>query len=204
MMATFKNLRRRQAQKSGAAAVRSSRAEGSEICASPKRDLLNVLITLAVRGGPSPFPVNSEFKWKGDFETTFKAGDEQILLWAIVDCAQRGVPIPGWAGRALHHIMFHGVARAEFASWEDAFGPIRVMQHRTIKDLQHMAAVWKRVRELKEHDGRSIDDLLFEDVSKEFGIGIGKVKEYGQMQRFMKELRAEMSAKSVRDQQIVS
>jgi hypothetical protein len=170
MVSQSKYLRRRQAQKSGPAVVRSSQAEGSEISASPKRDPLDVLITLAVRGRPSPFPVDPKFKWKGDFEGTFKAGDKQILLWALEDCAERGVPIPEWAGKALRRIMFHGVARGEFASWEDAFGPIRVMQQRTIRDLQHMADVWKRVRELKERDGRTIDDLLFEDIRKEFGM----------------------------------
>ena len=188
MVGQSKYLRRGQAQKSGAAAVRTSQAEGSEISASPKRDPLDVLITLAVRGRPSPFPVDPKFKWKGDFEATFEAGDKQILLWAIEDCAQRGAPIPEWAGKALHQIMFHGVARGNFASWEDAFGPILRDAAAYYKDLQHMADVWKRVRELKERDGRTIDDLLFEDISKEFGIGIVKVKKYyGKIQRVVEE-----------------
>jgi hypothetical protein len=188
MVGQSKYFRRGHSQKSDAAAARTSQAEGSEISASPKRDPLDVLITLVVRGKPSPFPVDPKFKWKGGFEATFEAGDKQILLWAIEDCAQRGVPIPEWAGNALHQIMFHGVARGNFASWEDAFGPIRVMQQRTIKSLQHMADVWKRIRERREQDGCPIDDLLFEDISKEFGIGIGKVKEYyGKIQRVVEE-----------------
>jgi hypothetical protein len=51
-----------------------------------------------------------------------------------------------------------------------------------------MVAAWEKIRQLHEQENRSIDDTLFEDVSKEFPIGIGKVKEYyGRMQRFIEE-----------------
>ena len=148
-------------------------------------ELLDALIAKAVRGGPSPFPTDKAYQWKGDFETTYAAGDKQMLLWAVDDYAQRGEPIPKWAADALHDIMFRGVARGKFESWDDAFGPIYVDQQRTIQPRRHMVAVWKRVRELRRK-GHPIDDTLFENVSKEFAIGIGKVKEYyGDMQRFM-------------------
>jgi hypothetical protein len=162
------------------------------VSTAPKRDLLEVLIALAVTGGPSPFPIdpNPRYKWKGSFEATFDggAGDRQILLWAIEDCAQKGESIPPWAAKALHNIMFRGVALAKFASWNEVFGPIRVLQQREIDALQHMVAVWQRVQKLRQED-RSLDyDGLFEEIRKEFPIGIVKLKSfYQKMQKFMRE-----------------
>jgi hypothetical protein len=144
-------------------------------------ELLDELIFRAVKGESSPFPIDEAFPPHGSFESRHAngKGDKQILLWAILDCAKRGRAIPSWAAEALNHIMFRGVARGEFASWEDAFGPIRgrasdfgkgVLQQRTIQGLQHMVAVWIRIRELHDQDPKEfpIDDLLFETVSKEF------------------------------------
>jgi hypothetical protein len=151
--------------------------------------LLDELIFRKVKGEPSPFPIDEAFPAHGSFESRYEKskGDKQILLWAILDCAKNSQLIPPWAVEALKHIMLRGVARGQFASWEEAFGPIRVLQQRTIRGFQHMVAVWIRIRELHDQEGRPIDDLLFEDVSKEFdAIGIGKVKDYhGRMQRFM-------------------
>jgi hypothetical protein len=154
---------------------------------TPEPDrLVNVLIARAVRGEPSPWPTD-DFRWKGSFQATFKAGDKQILLWAIEDCARRGAQIPKWAAKALHDIMFRGVARGKFESWEDAFGPISADQQRTIRPRQHMAGVWTRIRK-RHSEGCKDWEELYEDASKHFGIGIGKVKEYyGAMQKFMEE-----------------
>ena len=164
--------------------------------------LVNVLISRAVRGEPSPWWTDPKFKWKGSFEATFKAGDKQRLLWAIEDCARRGVPIPKWASEALHDIMFNGVARGKVANWKDAFGPIRVKQHREIQPLRHMVAVWIEVRELNKSNSDWED--IFEKVSKKFGIGIVKAKRYySAMKKFMKkygsDVWTELERESVRD-----
>ena len=150
--------------------------------------LLDVLIVRAVRGEASPWPIDPhlDFKWKGSFEATFEAGkgDKQILLWEINDCAQRGARIPKWAADALYDIMLNGVARGDFDSWEDAFGPIRSDQHRTIQPRRHMVAVWTFVRKL-HGEGCKDWEKLYGDAAKKYGIGIGKVKEYYQdMQKF--------------------
>jgi len=170
-----------------------------------QEDLLDVLIGRAVRGKPSPWPTNQNFRWKGSFEATYREGGDnrQILLWAIEECAQNGTPIPKWAAEALHGIMYRDVARGRIGEWEDAFGPIRTDQQREITSRQKMVAVWMEVRKLRRA-GCTDWEKLYENVAKKFGIGIGKVKEYyGTMQRFMEmhgpDVCMELREKSVRD-----
>src|SRR5262249_19526235 len=164
--------------------------------------LVNVLIARAVRGEPSPWPTDEAFEWKGSFEATFKAGDKQILLWAIEDYARRGVPLETWAAQALDDIMLNGVARGRFGSWEDAFGPIRVKQQREIQTLRHMGGVWLRVRELNKSG--SDWEQIFETVGKEFHFNAGKAKRYySDMKKFMEkhhlEVWKELDRESYRD-----
>jgi hypothetical protein len=190
MVGKSKYLRSGQASKRSKSSVQTDQIDNAKSSLIPERDLLDVLIALAVRGGPSPFPVdpNPAFEWKGDFESTFEAGDKQILLWAIDDCAQRRATIPDWVAQKLYDILFHGVARGEFASWEDAFGPIRVKQQRTIQAIRNMVAVWEAVNELKQKNNQLDYDGLFEEIRQKFPIGIVKLKKYYQdMQRFMEE-----------------
>ena len=159
---------------------------GNEI--SPN-ELSDVIIGRAVSGKPSPWPTNQNFKWKGSFESTYREGgdNKQILLWAIEDFAQKGTPVPKWAADALHEIMFSDVARGRIVSWDEAFGPIRTDQQREIQPRRHMVAVWIRIRELNTA-GCTDWVKLYQDVADEFGIGIGKVREYyGTMQKFMEE-----------------
>jgi hypothetical protein len=171
----------------------------------PPDDLLDVLIGRAVSGKPSPWRTSQNFRWKGSFEATYREGgdNKQILLWAIEDCAQKGTPVPKWAAEALHGIMFRDVAIGRIKTWEDAFGPIRTDQLRQIQTRQHMVAVWRKVRELNR-TGCKDWEKLYEDVAKEFNIGIGKVSEYYRtMQKFMKrhgpDVCMEFREKSVRD-----
>ena len=53
---------------------------------------LDRAIVRAVRGEPSPWPLDRAHATKGTFEDRFNAGDKQILLWAIWDCAERRSP----------------------------------------------------------------------------------------------------------------
>jgi hypothetical protein len=178
MVGKSKYLRHKQAS-SRSVKTSSHQANNIEELAD---NLLDKLIARAVRGQTSPFPVDKTYNWKGSFQATFDAGDKQILLWAIEDCAQKRHPIPEWAAQKLHEIMFRGVARGEIACWKDAFGPIRVKQHRTIQTLKHMVAIWLRIRKLKDEDQTLDYDGLFEEVQKEFfpKVGIVKLKKYYQ------------------------
>jgi hypothetical protein len=86
-------------------------------------ELLDRAIVRAVRGEPSPWPLDRAYPPKGTFKDRFKAGDKQILLWAVRDCAERGEAIPKWAAEALHTILIRA-AKFEFETWDDAFGKI--------------------------------------------------------------------------------
>jgi len=68
-------------------------------------ELLDRAIVRAVRGEPSPWPLDRAHAPKGAFEDRLNAGDKQILLWAIWDCAERGEAIPRWATEALHTVL---------------------------------------------------------------------------------------------------
>jgi hypothetical protein len=76
-----------------------------------------------VHGCPSPWLIDSEFKAQGTFKDRFDAGDKQILLWMLDDCARTGQPIPEWAAEALYKILY-GMAKGNLKrnSWNEAFG----------------------------------------------------------------------------------
>ena len=165
--------------------------------------LLNSAIHRAVRGEPSPWPIDPEFPAKGSFEDRFRAGDKQVLLWAIHECAQRRQLLPKWVTDALHDALFR-LATGEF-SWDDAFGPLRAKgwQRREISGLSLMYDILARVRQ-KVVDQRRKDeninyDLVFEDVRddlKKAGrrIGIGRVKKHYALARDdIKEHDAELA-----------
>ena len=149
--------------------------------------LLNSAIHRAVRGEPSPWPIDRRFPAKGSFEDRFRAGDKQILLWAINDCAQSRQPLPKWLADALQDALIR-LATGEF-SWDDAFGPLRAKgwQRRQISGLSLMYDIFVRVQQKvleQRRKGENINhDLVYEDVRddlKRVGcrIGIGKVKKY--------------------------
>ena len=153
-------------------------------------ELLDRAIVRKVQGQPSPWPIDTRFKWRGDFECTFKAGDKQILLWAIRDYAERGEPIPPWATDALHKVLMRA-AKFEFNTWDDAFGkiPAKGTHRNKIQRLvKYALPVGERIVKLscldtmtmrrRKKGGRGIGDALFYDVAKEFCIGARAVKEY--------------------------
>jgi hypothetical protein len=139
-----------------------------------KRDPLDDAIDRAVKGDPSsPWRIDPAHKPEGSFEMRFNAGDRQILLWAINDCAESGDPIPDWAAKALRKILY-GAAKGRFNSWddEDAFGKIfaKSARKRGIQSDARMFDVYDKVIKYSE-DGFKIDDNLFKRVGKELGIG---------------------------------
>jgi hypothetical protein len=136
-----------------------------------KKKLLKEMIRRAVRGEPSPWPIDPEFKVEGTYEDRFKCGDYQILLWAIDHYAQSGQPIPKWAAEALEDRLFRAVT-GELGSWDEAFGSLyaKGTQRRRIYGLSRMLDVLFLVRQLHK-EGHPIDDHLFERVGKELGVG---------------------------------
>jgi hypothetical protein len=143
---------------------------------SPTRDedsimnnALRDIIRRSVMGESELWPIDPKFPAVGSFEDRFKAGDKQILLWAIDDYAQRGEPVPQWAARELNNIIY-SAAEGKYASWNDAFGKIFAgIQQRRAQSLTHMLDVYNRVRELHAK-GHPIDNDLFERVGKELKL----------------------------------
>lgn len=159
-------------------------------------DLLNRAIVRAVRGETSPWDIDPAYPTKDalgkpfTFEERFKAGDKQILLWAVWDCAERGEAIPRWATDALYTVLTRA-AKFEFNTWDDAFGkmPADGTHRNKIQRLvKYAIPVGERIVKLSCLDpmtmrrpkkgGRGIGDALFYDVAKEFCIGARAVKEY--------------------------
>jgi hypothetical protein len=134
--------------------------------------ILNEIIFRAVKGEPSPWPIDDSFNAEGSFEARYIDGDKQILLWAILDYAQNGEPVPKWATEALSDRIFR-TAKGEFATWDGAFGKIYAKKRRqnSIRTLARMVDVWKCVWKHVTESKEKRDKRLFKRVGKELGVG---------------------------------
>lgn len=117
----------------------------------PPADPFESELFRAIRGEPSVWGalgIDPAHPTTNDFHADYRAGDKQKLLWAIDDAAQRGEPVPAWAAQALHALML-GVAKGQFASWEDAFGKMFATRRhqRSLQSLALMFEIERRVRE---------------------------------------------------------
>jgi hypothetical protein len=133
------------------------------------RPALRDIIHRSVMGKSKLWPIDPKYPAAGSLEDRFNVGDKQILLWAIDDAAQRGLPIPKWATKALNDLLYRA-AEGEFRSWDDAFGKIFAgKQQRRIQTLSRMLDVYYRVCELNA-EGHAIDNALFERVGEELKL----------------------------------
>ena len=136
---------------------------------SDRKATLRDIIHRSVMGTSKLWPIDPAFPAVGSLEDRYKAGDKQILLWTIDDCAQRNLPIPKWAADALNDLIY-SAAEGKLASWDDAFGKIFTgMQQRRAQTLSGMLDVYYRVCELHAK-GHAIDNELFEQVGKELKL----------------------------------
>jgi len=142
---------------------------------------LRDIIRRSVLGETELWPIDHKFPAVGCLEDRFKAGDKQILLWAIDEYAQRRLPIPEWAAKALNDLIYRAV-RGDLASWDDAFGKIFVdHRQKRAKSLALMLQVWARVCQRSDAGESKVEDL-FASVGEEFNIGATLVKElYGKV-----------------------
>jgi hypothetical protein len=138
----------------------------------PSIERLKEIIARAVRGKPSSWPIDPAFPPTGNFEADFNAGDKQALLWAIHDAATKEVPIPKWAAEALDKEL-HQAVTGKYESWDDVFGPLfaKATQQRGIRTKARMFDVEDRIDQIHEEEKVPINDLLFERVGKELGVG---------------------------------
>lgn len=159
---------------------------------NPRRDpLVEAMIDDAVMGKASPWDTHKKYPGGKDFESMFKRGDKQALLWALKFSARERKPAPEWATEALADVLYEA-AIGKFESWDDGFGKIfaRKWREKMRKKVRDMLAVHDRVVELngKNPKDHPIGNLLFEDVGAEFGIGKNRVAEYyGRMKKYRKQ-----------------
>jgi hypothetical protein len=141
---------------------------------SDVRVSLREIIRRSVMGESKLWPIDPKYPAVGSFEDRYRAGDKQILLWAINQYAQEGQLIPDWAAKELNEIIY-SAAEGKFASWDDAFGKIFAGKRQDgIQTLTKMLHVYSRVCELAKN--HPIDNLLFERVGEELNPPLGKTR----------------------------
>jgi hypothetical protein len=110
-----------------------------------------------------------------DVQTSFRRGNKHALVTALSMCLLSRRPLPSWVSRELWH-AFKRFEGGQLSSWEDVFGkPFPGKRRKGSSTRRKAREVWIRVQGLRE-EGRKLDDLLFEEVGKEFGFGATTAK----------------------------
>jgi hypothetical protein len=106
------------------------------------------------------------------FEGALDSGDKGALLKVIWYCARHRLPLPERTSTAFLK-AYRDVTSFKKRSWDDVFGvPHRkginlgYAQHKKKDGLN----VYIRIRHLSTKKGRAIDNNLFEEVGREFGM----------------------------------
>jgi hypothetical protein len=105
-------------------------------------------------------------------QVVYEAGDDFALFETISLCAMTDLPLPLWASYAFLR-GYRALVQYKVGTWEEAFGPAPAKGkhlHDARQRWELRPRVWESVRRRKT-EGQAIDDLLFEDVGSEFGIG---------------------------------
>ncbi|MHC2373375.1 hypothetical protein ACVIQT_008023 [Bradyrhizobium diazoefficiens] len=113
------------------------------------------------------------------YKAAFKRGQRISLFHAINHCARHGLALPGWAAKAFID-GYRKIRDFKAASLDDAFGkpfPKGLHVGRAAFRKKHQLDVYVAIRHLHTKQGRPIDDALFEEVGKRFGIGRTVCKE---------------------------
>jgi hypothetical protein len=148
-----------------------------------RRDpLLEEMIDAAVLGDPtSPWDIDPKFPRGGSLQDRFKAGDRQILLWAIHFSAREGKEVPEWAARALAEVVYDAAAGAS-DSWDKPFGRIFAKKKRATmhQKARNMIAAYNLVIELNRENPKEnpIGNELFSRVGDDLSIGRNTVSKY--------------------------
>jgi hypothetical protein len=102
----------------------------------------------------------------------YEAGDKAALLLMIRHCFMLHWPVPEWAARAFADACSY-VEMGGAASWDEVFGrPHPPGKHKRSLQLENRKyGIHRRVREIVDNEGCSIDDKLFERVGRETGLG---------------------------------
>jgi hypothetical protein len=107
------------------------------------------------------------------FREDYIAGKRLALMEAVRQCAQTKVPLPNWAAEAFVE-CFEKVMGYQVPSWDAVFGnPLpQGMRRETARLIKEKAPQIVLCVDYEHYkNGRAIDDRLFEEVGKKFGIG---------------------------------
>ncbi len=109
----------------------------------------------------------------------FVKGNKWALMQAIYACASSGRALPKWAAEAYMQ-AFEEVRTAKVKSWDDVFGKTWQKHHKAVnRRVTTMWPLFNEVRGMKAHKpSLAIDEDLFEEVGKLFGIGKTLASEY--------------------------
>jgi hypothetical protein len=127
-----------------------------------------------------------------NFQTRFRRGEKHSLISALRWCIVSRRALPSWVSKELWHaceLFYEG----QLQSWEDVFGkPFPGKRRKGASTRRKDLEVWVRVVE-RRAEGANVDDLLFEEVGKEFGFGATTAKNlYYRRQRLSKRQRTEI------------
>ena len=109
----------------------------------------------------------------------FEAGHKMSLLAAIRICANHDLVMPGWVARAFIS-GYEKVLTCRANSWDKVFGnPYQKGRHLAAmrKKRNLSPAVWNAVNDARQQ-GAPVDEDLFEEVGKAYGLGKTLAAEY--------------------------
>ncbi|HTE41650.1 MAG TPA: hypothetical protein VK629_12515 [Steroidobacteraceae bacterium] len=107
----------------------------------------------------------------------YAGGDKEYLMSGIMLCVEAGYALPDWVRQGLedgHRAIKVGKAK----SWDLVFGKAKPVASRNRK--------WKVANQVKlgvlnaKHDGRAIDDGLFDEIGESIGVSgsLAKLRYY--------------------------
>jgi hypothetical protein len=131
----------------------------------------------ALKAGQPDGPHLPIYQWNAleeisGLKVAFDRGDKVALFAAMKNCAQHGLVMPEWVSRAFL-AGYRKVISYRVGSWDEAFGrPHPKGKHldNLREDREKQVAIAIHIRRLVRSEGRPIDDALFEEVGKKFGM----------------------------------
>lgn len=115
-----------------------------------------------------------------EFREKVERGDGRTILTCLVMCLSGEVKIPDWLIAAFIDAYFRALD-GSVRSWDEVFGrPHKKGMHpASIRKFKTKSpAVWLEVNQAYTHEGRAIDEGLFEEVGRKYGLGKTLAAEY--------------------------
>jgi hypothetical protein len=120
---------------------------------------------------------NVAFYFEEMLKRSFEAGDKSTLLWTIYACLDMRRPIPEWVRVAFLN-AYEARGRFEIRSWDEVFGrPVPKSTHLkpNKREAELRLIIVEHVEALAAK--QKVNNELFKEVGKEWGINSTRVKE---------------------------